>query len=514
MASATLAEWLAPLSHAADVGAALPAETALRTALIATRIADAWPRPVDRADVYFGGLLRHLGCSATATTETRLMGDERELRASFALADGASPLSLLRAASRGFGVGKGALERARRVTSFMVQAPSQVNGIFAVRCEVAVHLAGRLGLPASVGAVLDETYERFDGKGAPRGKAGDELSIAARILAVAELVATCAALPGGAEMARDLLAVRRGAQFDPAVVDLCLARWSELLAEIGPGGPGLRAQVLEREPPVSTSIDLDDAQAFALAFADFADMKSPFTLGHSRSVAACAEAAAREIGLPNGDCERLHTAGLLHDLGRISVSNAIWEKPGPLDEAERERVRGHAAFTERILSASAPWRGLATLASSDHERADGSGYPRATLPPNVGVAARVLASADVLVALTEPRPHRPARAPEDAATELRAMAARGALDRAATDAVLAVHGLLGKRPRPALPRGITERELEVLRLVARGLVDKEIAAELGVSHRTVHHHNQSIFRKIEVTTRGAAALFAVENGLL
>jgi DNA-binding NarL/FixJ family response regulator len=157
---------------------------------------------------------------------------------------------------------------------------------------------------------------------------------------------------------------------------------------------------------------------------------------------------------------------------------------------------------------------MASLAASDHERADGSGYPHMSRGSNAGVPERILAASDVFAALIEDRPHRPAFAPEAAARLLREEAARGRLDRLAVDAVLASQGLVRSKDRPKLPRGITERELEVLRLLVRGLVDKEIAAKLGISHRTVHHHNQSLFQKIGVTTRGAAALFAVENGLL
>src|SRR5262249_29710741 len=160
-----------------------------------------------------------------------------------------------------------------------------------------------------------------------------------------------------------------------------------------------------------------------------------------------------------------------------------------------------------ILQSSAPWRSLAPLAASDHERLDGSGYPHAALAPNAGFPARILAAADVFAALPQARPHRAALVPEHAARMLRPEAARGRLDRAATDAVLASQGLL-RGDRPRLPKGVTERELEVLRLLARGLVDKEIATRLGISHRTVHHHNQAVFQKIGVTTRGAAALFA------
>jgi putative nucleotidyltransferase with HDIG domain len=506
----TLAEWLAPLSLAADAGAAMPKESGFRTALLGLRAADLSSLQVDRGDVYFGALLRHLGCTSTATDETRIMGDELELRSSLALSDAASPVSMFTAARRGFGAGKPTRERVRRVARFMALAPREVPRIFKGRCEVATHLASRLGLPRGVQRILDEAYERYDGKGVPAGKRGDELSPASRLLAVAELVALCAQLPGGVAMAKDLLEHRAGAQFDPHVVALFTKHWSELLAQID---GDVRAKLHECEPKVTVSADLVDADAFALTYADFVDLKSPYTMGHSRMVSALAEDAARELGLPEVDRKRLATAGLLHDIGRVSVSNSIWEKVGPLTDSERETMRGHAAFTERILQSSKPWKDLAVLAASDHERADGSGYPRMSLAPNMGIPARILAAADVLAALVAPRPYRAALPFEKAVSVLRDEAARGRLDRAATEAVLASQGQRTKE-RPRLPKGITERELEVLRLLARGLVDKEIAAELGISHRTVHHHNQSLFQKIGVTTRGAAALFAVENALL
>jgi HD-GYP domain-containing protein (c-di-GMP phosphodiesterase class II)/DNA-binding CsgD family transcriptional regulator len=511
MPRATLAQWLVPLSLASDAGAALPPETAFRTALLGLCAAELLREKVDPAEVYFGALLRHLGCSSTATDETRIMGDERELRSSLALADAASPASLFSSARRGFGVGKGTRERVRRVTRFLVLAPREVPRIFSDRCEVAMHLASRLGLPPGVQRVLTDAYERHDGKGVPAGKKKDAIGPAARVLAAAEMVAMCAQLPGGVAIARDLLEHRSGTQFDPAIVAVFMKNWSELTNEIK---DGVRQKILQREPKIACSIDLSDADAFAHTFADFVDLKSPFTLGHSRNVSALAKGAARELGLPDSDQERLATAGLLHDLGRVSVSNAIWDKPGSLDAGEWETVRGHVSFTERMLQHAEPWKPLALLAASDHERADGSGYPHMSRVPTAGVPERILAASDVFAALTEDRPHRPAFAPEAAARLLREEAGRGRLDRLAVDAVLASQGLVRSKDRPKLPRGITERELEVLRLLVRGLVDKEIAAKLRISHRTVHHHNQSLFQKIGVTTRGAAALFAVENGLL
>jgi putative nucleotidyltransferase with HDIG domain len=296
------------------------------------------------------------------------------------------------------------------------------------------------------------------------------------------------------------------------VTALFLEHWGDLLATID---GDVHERLVASAPSIGVGIDLNDTDAIATVFADFVDLKSPFTAGHSRMVSVLAEDAATELGLPEVDRKRLRIAGLLHDLGRVSVSNAIWDKKEPLTEDERRTLRGHAAFTERILEMARPWKDLALLAASDHERADGSGYPRKSPAPNLGLPARILAAADVLAALVGHRPHRAAHSIDDSARILREEAARGRLDRACTEAVLASQGLRAARSseKPSLPKGITERELEVLRLLARGLVDKEIAASLGISHRTVHHHNASLFQKIGVTTRGAAVLFAIENGL-
>src|SRR5262249_55279955 len=158
--------------------------------------------------------------------------------------------------------------------------------IFSDRCEVAMHLASRLGLPPGVQRVLTESYERYDGKGVPAGKKKDMIGSAARILAVAEMVAVGSQLPGGGGIARDLLQHRRGTQFDPAVVALFTRHWPMMIDQIK---EGVRQKILEREPNVPVSIDLSDADTFAQTFADFVDLKSPFTLGHSRNVSMLAK---------------------------------------------------------------------------------------------------------------------------------------------------------------------------------------------------------------------------------
>jgi HD-GYP domain-containing protein (c-di-GMP phosphodiesterase class II) len=501
-----LAELLSPLAAASDAGAALPPETAQRTSLIALGLGEALGlSAAARSDLLYAGLVRHLGCSATAHEETLLMGDEQELRASLTPVDGANPLEMLKGASRGFAAGRSRLHRARIVAAFLVRAPAAVPRIFAARCEVAGRLGRRLGLGEGSVRALDEVYERFDGKGLPGRRRGEALSPLTGVLAVAEWVAMFLPLPGGEALAFDALARRAGGQFDPRVVRALAGARDEILAPARRDAP--LAALLAAEPLPHRIVD--DPRAVALVLADFADLKSTFTLGHSRKVSSLARRAAQALGLPAAEVEAVELAGWLHDLGRVSVSNAIWDKPGPLDVGEWEKVRAHPQFTERVLRTAAPFADVGRLAASDHERMDGNGYPRGAAPSG---AARILAAADLVQALTEPRPHRPAHAPERAAAIAVEEAAAGRLDRAAVNAVLEAAGQTSVRAAP--PRGLTERELEVLRLLARGQVDKEIAAALGISHRTVHHHNASIFGKLEVSTRGAAALFAIEEGLV
>jgi HD-GYP domain-containing protein (c-di-GMP phosphodiesterase class II) len=501
-----LAELLCPLATAADAAAMLPPETALRTALIALGLGRALGMPeTAQADLLYAGLLRHLGCSVTSHEETRLMGDDFELREAMNPVDRGSPLELLKGASRGFAKGQPPMRRARVVASFMTRAPLVMPRIFRARCEVSVRLARRLGLGDAAVRALDEAYERHDGKGLPRGRSGQGLSPLSGVLAVAEWVAMFLPLPGGETLALDALARRAGGQFDPAVVRALTGAREEILAPARKEAP--MDAVLDAEPGPQRA--LGDARAVAQVLADFADLKSTFTLGHSRRVARLAADAARAQGLGDNAVDAVEMAGWLHDLGRVSVSNAIWDKPAPLDAGEQDKVRAHVQFTERVLTAAAPFAAVAWLAVADHERMDGRGYPRGTTPSGT---ARILAAADLVAALSEARPHRPAHPRDRVAAIAVEEATAGRLDRAAVNAVLEAAG--GMQPRAEPPHGLSEREGDVLRLFARGAANKEIAAALGLSHGEVREHKESIFAREGLTTRGAAALFVAENGLI
>ncbi|HEY7173651.1 MAG TPA: HD domain-containing phosphohydrolase, partial [Micromonosporaceae bacterium] len=244
----------------------------------------------------------------------------------------------------------------------------------------------------------------------------------------------------------------------------------------------------------------------------YIDVKSPYTLGHSYAVAELAEAAARGVGLRDADATLVRRAGLLHDLGRLGVSNAVWDKPGTLSVSELERVRLHPYLTERMLAASAlaPY---GAVAMKHHERLDGSGYPRGLRADALSPVDRILAAADTYRAKLEPRAHRAELTADAAAAHLRGEVKAGRLDGDAVEAVLRSAGHPARRRR-TWPAGLTTREVEVLRLAARGLPTQEIAVRLGISRKTAANHVEHIYTKIGVSNRARASLFAVQHGLI
>lgn len=278
MATLRLAELIAPLAVASDDAAGLPPETSLRTALIGVSLGRACG--VDAAGlgaIYYAGLLHHLGCNTTAHEETRLMGNEQELRTSMAAVDSASPAQMLKGAAAGFARGKSRLTRAATVARFMARAPFEVPRIFAARCEAATQLGRRLGLGEGAVRALDEAYERFDGKGLPKGASRESLSIVSRVLAVAETAAMFMRLPGGEALAVRMLSERAGGQLDPVVV---AGFFDGTEAIVKPArADSLPGAVLDAEPTPMRTVAADHLREVALVLADFVDLKSTFTLG-------------------------------------------------------------------------------------------------------------------------------------------------------------------------------------------------------------------------------------------
>jgi len=375
-------------------------------------------------------------------------------------------------------------------------------------CEVAQMLTDRLGLPGSLQALWVHLTERWDGRGEPGRLERDEIPLPLRIAHVARDAAFQHML-GGEELAAHVVGERAGGAFDPAIAGLVAAEPADILALDADDSAWDEALACEPSPRLTLEGDAIDRALAAMG--DFADLASPYLVGHSAGVAELATEAARRCRFEAAELVSVRRAALVHDVGRVAVPVRIWQKRGPLTPDEWERVRLHAYHSERVLARSPFLAKLAPVATAHHERCDGSGYHRgaaaAALPPS----ARVLAAADAYHAMTEPRPHREPLPPERAAEILAAEAHAGRLD---ADAVTAVLDTAGQRiPRIERPAGLTEREAQVVGLLARGLQTKEIARALGISVKTADHHVQNAYGKIGVSTRAAATLFAMEHGL-
>jgi len=316
----------------------------------------------------------------------------------------------------------------------------------------------------------------------------------------------------GPEAALEMASRRAGGWFDPTIAEAFRRLGPDLLAEAADEDPW--TAVLDAEPEPVARVGPPGLDRVAEAFADMVDLKSPYTLGHSSEVAEIAVAAARSMGLPDGDVDDLRRAALLHDVGRTGISNGIWDKLGSLTTAEWELVRLHPYHTERILGRSAALASLVPIAGSHHERQDGSGYHHGASGAEIPAAARILAVADAYQAMTQERPHRPARSPEEAAETIATEASQGLLDPDFARAVVEAAGHAEVRVRAERPSGLSDREVEVLRLVALGLSNREIAGRLFISPRTAEHHVQHIYAKIGTSTRASAAIFAMEHDLL
>src|SRR4051794_11881043 len=510
--SVRLSELMAAWSVAIDVGMVMPLETGLRVCARSVRLAQrAGADPAEQRRVYYLALLRHIGCTAANPELAALLGDEVVFRTGMGTLDVSSPRALLPHTLRVAVGGRPVADRPAAFFRLLGSARALQDAGHAV-CEVARLLLDRLGFDAPLRDALGEdvamVYERHDGKGHPNRLDGERISRAAQLVHLAEAV-TLHVSTAGDDAALDMLRERRGRAFRPELVDLFLDDAGPLLTE--PDDPW--DEVLAMEPGGAPVLDGAGVDEVLTAVADFADLKSLYMMGHSRSVAALAADAARACGLPAADAAVLRRAGWLHDVGRISVSAAVWDRAGPLGRDEREQVRLHAYVTERVFARSRALAPVAVLAGQHHERLDGSGYHRGQAGAGLGVPARILAAADVYAALVAERPHRPALPAPRAAAELRAQARAGQLDGDAVDAVLGAAGHPARR-RQAVVGGLTAREVEVLRLVARGMSNAAIAGRLVVSRKTVEHHVEAVYAKLGVHSRSAATLLAVQRGLL
>ena len=502
------AELVGSLSLATDLAMGLPLEHGLQSAVIASRLARSLGVGDEAASqAYYGSLLYYVGCTVDAGLAAELFQGSRLLE-NFNAAIYGSPGEIIRGIVRSIpDPESGRLARALQVSRTLPRAMRGHPEHMAAMCEVAQMLGERLGLPASIHGLLALLTERWDGKGGLVGLRGDAIPVALRIVAVARDV-SIQRWVGGQQYAVEVVGKRAGAGHDPHVAEHFCAHADELVPD---DEESLWDVVLSCEPgdPLTLSGSaIDEALA---AMGDFADLAAPCLTGHSDGVARLTQAAAKRMGFDAAAQCEVTRAARVHDLGRVAVSTAVWEKPGPLTTDEREQVRLHAYHTERLLTPSSFLSRLAKTASAHHERCDGTGYHRGVGATELSAEARLLAVADAFHTLTEPRPYRPGRSPDEAAVVLGEESRAGRLDAEAVNAVLDAAGLA--TPRRVHPAGLTDREVEVLGLLAHGFLIKQIGRRLGISTKTASRHVQNIYPKIGVSTRAAAAVFAMQHGL-
>jgi HD-GYP domain-containing protein (c-di-GMP phosphodiesterase class II) len=504
------AELVAALCLATDLGMGFPFEHGLQSTLIAMRLADRLGvEGDDVSHTYYACLLAHSGCTADGHVTPEVFGDSLTTRFHpLAYGSGREVFTgLLRSLPD---PGSAGLARAAQIAGRLPRMGRAMRPHLTASCEVAGMVADGLGLSASVQGLLQaHLLERWDGHG-PLGRAkGDQIPLPMRIVPLA-VDAAFQRMLGGEELVVRLVRERAGHAFDPQVA-ACLVEHAEEILAVDEHA-SVWDESLSREPGTPLLLEGEALDRGLAAMGNFADLLSPYLAGHSAAVAELAAAAARRCGIDDTGVTALRRAALVQDLGRVAVNARIWQKPGPLNADEWEQVRLHPYHSERVLARSEFLAALAPVAGAHHERLDGSGYHRGAAGAELALPARLLAAADAYQAMTEPRPHRKPIPPERAAEVLGEEAGVGLLD---ADAVKAVVEAAGQRaPRIERPAGLTEREAEIIGMLARGLQTKQVARVLGISAKTADRHIQNAYRKIGVSTRAAATMFAMEHGLV
>jgi HD-GYP domain-containing protein (c-di-GMP phosphodiesterase class II) len=514
--SARRADFLMALAYATDLATGHSRDFALRSCVLAMRMADAarLDEPMRRA-VYHQALLRYIGCNADSHLLAAAWGDEIALRRELQGLDfgdkAAFAAVFVRAITRLF-PGASPEELAEAVQHGLARAPEVNVPVLSGHCEVAQRIAERLGLPVELRESLGQIYERWDGRGLPKGLSGEAVKFSVRLVTLAQDAIALTEAHGFATMT-DMIAKRAGGAYEPELVERFLPDAERFMA--GLDGPVDRETILALEPTPHAMLDEAACEEAYLAIADFIDMRMPFTFGHSRAVASLAAAAAKRLGLPAADLRDVRWAAYAHDIGELTVPVATWMRAGALTERETDSARLHPYHGERALtSLGGDGKIVAALVQRHHERLDGSGYYRNSRGPDLSPAARVLAAAEAFQTAREARPHRSASSDASVAAKLRGAVREGKLCPDAVEAVLACAGQPARRAAPERLAGLTPREIEVLRLIAAGDTTKEAARKLDIATKTADNHIQSLYSKIGVTTRAGAALYALERGLV
>jgi putative nucleotidyltransferase with HDIG domain len=440
-----LSEVLSGLSHALDITEGQARGHAERSCVIGMRLAAALgvDEPT-RASLFYALLLKDAGCSSNAAKVSALFGaDDAIVKSSRRLTDTSSTPQALLHVLRTAGAGGSVLDRARHIGTVLAAGRDGARSLVELRCERGAAVARAIGLEEVVARAIMDVDEHWDGGGYPAGISGDAISLPGRVLCIAQTAEVFWRL-GGSDAACDIASRRRGTWFDPALVDALVA-----LHDDRHFWNSLEAPAVEQLEPADRVLVADGERLdrVARAFASVVDAKSPYTAHHSEGVAEIAVDIASALGLDTETRETLRRAALLHDIGKLGVSNRILDKPGRLNESEWSTVRRHPEWSMEILARVSAFKAVAEIAGAHHERLDGSGYHRGLVAEQLDPPSRILAVADVAEALSADRPYRSALAPDEVLGIMRRDAGR-TLDH---DALAALEQVL-----PAWSRPMTE----------------------------------------------------------
>ena len=409
----SMSQVLSALSHALDLTEGQPIGHSVRSCVIGMRIGETLGLASrERAALFYAMLLKDAGCSSNAARMSTLFGsDERVVKQRMKLVDWHDALGLAFNTARNSGIGRSLHQRVHHFLG-MARTEGMTREIIQIRCERGADIALRLGFPEETASAIRSLDEHWNGRGHPGGLSGQEIPMLSRIANIAQTLEVFHAAHGVRGALR-MTRARRGTWFDPELVDI-VSRWdrdadwwSHLRdSDITRATSGLEPADHERW------VDESALDEVARAFADIIDAKSPFTYRHSSRVAEYASGIVRQMGLGAAEEHRMRRAGLLHDIGKVGVSNQILDKRGPLSDAERREVERHPAYTWEILSRIEAFRGFAWTAAVHHEKLDGSGYPWRLLAAELDLPARILGIADMYEALTADRPYRAGLTPE------------------------------------------------------------------------------------------------------
>lgn len=440
-AEVRLSEVLSALSHALDLTEGQPRGHTLRSCVIGMRLAEESGLDEEaRRALYYALLLKDAGCSSNAARFASLFGsDDQAAKYRMKLPDWHRKARLAWETARTVGMGRSLRARIRHFAE-VARTPDVTRDLIAIRCDRGAQIVLRLGFPPEAAGTVRALDEHWNGKGYPEGLSGEAIPLLARIANLAQTLEIHHAARGR-RAAVEVALARRGTWFDPRLVDRVRgwagdAAWWDAL-----GDPALADRVVAAEPgDRALTVDGEGLDGVARAFADVIDAKSPYTFRHSSNVAEYACRVGREMGVGADEERRLHRAGLLHDVGKLGVSNRILDKDGPLTPDERTDVQRHPLHTWEILSRVGAFQPFARLAAVHHERLDGTGYPWGHGAADLDRSERILAVADVYEALTADRPYRAGMPPATALGILR----RDAQAKVCPDAVAALEASLAR----------------------------------------------------------------------